>query len=118
MASFLSLASSSFGVYSGTVGSSVFNTDCRLMQVRSIAECSKGSILHYFRPSLSPFSIKTSVLMIFESPLKTGFTVVECLNINDPCKSVASFQLLSPVSVRLLHLVYIQEFLVLLVSGN
>ena len=31
----------------------VFNTDYRLMQVKSIAECSKGSILQYFRPSLS-----------------------------------------------------------------
>ena len=30
-----------------------FNTNCRLMQVKSIAECSKGSILQYFRPSLS-----------------------------------------------------------------
>ena len=29
----------------------VFNTDYRLMQVKSIAECSKGSILQYFRPS-------------------------------------------------------------------
>ena len=31
----------------------VFNTNHRLMQVKSIAECSKGSILQYFRPSLS-----------------------------------------------------------------
>ena len=28
-------------------------TDYCLMQVKSIAECSKGSILQYFRPSLS-----------------------------------------------------------------
>ena len=39
---------SSFGVIK-----MVFNTDYRLMQVESIAECSKGSILQYFRPSLS-----------------------------------------------------------------
>ena len=31
----------------------VFKTDYRLMQVKSIAECSKGSILQYFQPSLS-----------------------------------------------------------------
>ena len=31
----------------------VFKTDYCLMQVKSIAECSKGSILQYFRPSLS-----------------------------------------------------------------
>ena len=31
----------------------VFKTDYRLMQVKSIAECSNGSILQYFRPSLS-----------------------------------------------------------------
>ena len=30
----------------------VFKTKYRLMQVRSIAECFKGSILQYFRPSL------------------------------------------------------------------
>ena len=28
----------------------VFKTNYRLMQVKSIAECSKGSILQYFRP--------------------------------------------------------------------
>ena len=31
----------------------VFKTDYRLMQVKNIAECSKGSILQYFRPSLN-----------------------------------------------------------------
>ena len=31
----------------------VFKTNYRLMQVKSTAECSKGSILQYFRPSLS-----------------------------------------------------------------
>ena len=31
----------------------VFKTNYRLMQVKSIAKCSKGSILQYFRPSLS-----------------------------------------------------------------
>ena len=31
----------------------VFSTDYSLMQVKSIAECSKGSILQYFGPSLS-----------------------------------------------------------------
>ena len=36
-----------------------FKTDYRLMQVKGIAECSKGSILQYFWPSLSygPFVI-------------------------------------------------------------
>ena len=33
----------------------VFMTDYRLMQVKIIAECSKGSILQYFRPLLSYF---------------------------------------------------------------
>ena len=31
----------------------VFKANYRLMQVKCIAECSKGSILQYFRPSLS-----------------------------------------------------------------
>ena len=57
-----------------------------LMQVKCIAECSKGSILLYFRPSLSYhlslrslfcllFVIKIFVLSIFEWPFYTGFTV-------------------------------------------
>ena len=42
------------------------------MQVKSIAECSKGSILQYFRPSLKlPFVIKIFVLSIFEWPIYT-----------------------------------------------
>ena len=50
------------------------------MQVKSIAECSKGSILQYFRPTLSyKFVIKIFVLSIFELPFYTGFTV-KCTN--------------------------------------
>ena len=41
------------------------------MQVKSIAECSKASILQY--------DIKIFVLSIFEWPFKTGFTVVICI---------------------------------------
>ena len=47
-----------------------FKTDCRLMQVKSIAEF---AILSTFIKL--PFAIKTFVLSIFEWPLKTGFTV-------------------------------------------
>ena len=47
------------------------------MQVKSIAECSKGSILQYFRPSLSyHFS-----LSIFVWPFYTGFTVTSSMDI-------------------------------------
>ena len=49
-----------------------FKTDYRLMQVKSIAECSKGSITFI----KLPFVIKIFVLSIFEWPLKTGFTVL------------------------------------------
>ena len=46
------------------------------MQVKSIAECSMGSILQYFGPSLSyHLSLRFFVLSFFEWPLKTGFTV-------------------------------------------
>ena len=41
------------------------------LQVKSIAECSKGSILQYFQPSLSYIFL----LSIFEWPIYTGFTV-------------------------------------------
>ena len=50
----------------------VIKPDYRLMQVKSIAECSK--ILQYLRPSLS-YHLSLS---IFEWPLKTGFTVTVC----------------------------------------
>ena len=54
-----------------------FQDQLLLMQVKSIAECSKGSILQYFLPSLKlPFIFKTFVLSFFEWPLKTGFTVL------------------------------------------
>ena len=54
-----------------------FKTAYRLMQVKSIAECSKGSILQCFRPSLScvSFVIKIFVLSMIEWPPKTGFPV-------------------------------------------
>ena len=58
--------------------------DYRLMQVKStcIAECSKESILQYFRPSLSyQFTLlKTFVLSFFECPFYTGVTVVVMLD--------------------------------------
>ena len=47
-----------------------FKTDYRLMQVKSIAECSTFTKL--------PFVIKISVLSIFEWPLRTRFTVGIC----------------------------------------
>ena len=54
-----------------------FKTDFCLMQVKSIAECSKmehSAILQTFIKL--PFVYKTFVLSIFEWPLKIGFTVI------------------------------------------
>ena len=45
----------------------VFNTDYHLMQVKIIAECSKGSILQYFRPSLSYHLSLKSLFCLFLS---------------------------------------------------
>ena len=42
-----------------------FQTDYRLMQVKSIAECSNRSILQYFRPSLSYHLSLRSVFYLF-----------------------------------------------------
>ena len=57
-----------------------FKTNYRLMQVKSIAECSKGrehsAILSTFIKL--PFVIESFVLSIFEWLLKTGFTVLAC----------------------------------------
>ena len=43
----------------------LFKTAYRLMQVKSIAECSKGSILQYFRPSLSHHLPVRSLFCLF-----------------------------------------------------
>ena len=51
----------------------VFKTNCRLMQVKSIAEFSKGSILQYFRPSLSDNWSLRSLFCLF---LSGSFTQV------------------------------------------
>ena len=45
----------------------VFKTNYLLMQVESIAECSKGSILQYFRPSLSNHLSLRSLFCLFLS---------------------------------------------------
>ena len=45
----------------------VYKTNYRLMQVKSIAECSKGSILQYFRPSLSYHLSLSSLFFLFLS---------------------------------------------------
>ena len=46
------------------------------MQVKSIAECSNGSILQYFQPSISyHLRIKIFVLSTFEWLFYTGLTV-------------------------------------------
>ena len=45
----------------------VFKTNYRLIQVKSIAECSKGSILQYFRPALSYHLPFRSLLCLFLS---------------------------------------------------
>ena len=44
-----------------------FKTDYRLMQVKSIAEYSKGSILQYFRPSLSYHLLLRPLFYLFLS---------------------------------------------------
>ena len=51
--------------YDVSIGVLVFKTNYRLMQVVSIAECSKGSILQYFRPSLSYHLSLRSLFCLF-----------------------------------------------------
>ena len=51
----------------------VFDTNYHLMQVKSKSECSKGSILQYFGPSLSYHLLLRS--LIFEWSFYTGFTL-------------------------------------------
>ena len=52
----------------------VFKTHYRLMQVKTIAECSNGSILQYFWSSLRYIlPLRPLFYLFFEWPLKTGF---------------------------------------------
>ena len=62
----------------------VFNTDYRLMQVESIAECSKEGILQYFRPSLS-----------YHFPFRTLF----CLFLSSRIRQVLLYVTFQPVLV-------------------
>ena len=55
-------------------------TDCSLMKVESIAECSPWSILQYFWHTLSDNRSWKPIFGLFERPLKTGFTVVQTIN--------------------------------------
>ena len=70
------------------------------MQVKSIGECSKRSILQYFRPSLSyHFSLKTFFLSVFKWPLKTGFTAIRIVSGLKVLQKVCEI-LLVPVKVN------------------
>ena len=55
-----------------------FNINNRIMQVNSIAECPMGSILQYFRPSLSYDLSLKSLFCLFWVAVYTGFTVKIC----------------------------------------
>ena len=54
----------------------VFKTNYRLMQVKSIAECSKGSILQYFRPSLSYYLSLRSFCLFLSGHLTQVFLCI------------------------------------------
>ena len=74
--------------WNGCSKQSFFNTDSRLIQVKSIAEYSKGSILQYFRSSLG---YRLSFRCLFCLFLSGRFTQVLlyllsfCKNIVKPC---------------------------------
>ena len=57
----------------------VFKTDYRLMQAKSIAECSKRAFCNTFDLHKLSFVIKTFVLSSFEWPFYTDFTVYAAL---------------------------------------
>ena len=64
----------------------VFKTDYHLMQVKSIAECSKeehSAILSTFIKL--PYVIQILILSIFEWPFYTSFTVVNASNAHLSC---------------------------------
>ena len=77
----------------------VFKTNYRSMQVKSIAECSKGSILQYFRPSLSYHLSLGSMFCLFLSGHFTQVLVYFCFQpivhaVGDPFYKITSEALL------------------------
>ena len=70
------------------------------MKVESIANCSPWSILQYFWPALSNIRYwKTIFCVLFEWPLKTGFTVFkENYEYNADISSEFSLDMLLTVS--------------------
>ena len=62
-------------VKSATTQKLAFNTKYCLMQVKSIAECSKEHSIIPLTFIKLQFSIKTIILSIFKCSLMTGFTV-------------------------------------------
>ena len=66
----------------------VFKTIYCLMQVKSIAECSKGSILQYFRPSLNYQLLSKFLFCLFLSGRFTQ-VLLYTLNVNDQLCSVS-----------------------------
>ena len=69
-----------------------FKTNYRLMQVKSIAECSKGSILQYFPASLSYQLLLRSLFCLFLSDRFTQVLlyIIFLLNIIQNSKSLFS----------------------------
>ena len=65
-----------------------FKTNHRLMQVKSIAECSKGSILQYFEPSLSYHLSLRSLFCLFLS----GYITQVLLYTNGICDTKKNTQ--------------------------
>ena len=69
------------------------------MQIKSIAECSKGSILQYIQPSLRYHKI--FVLSIFAWQFNTGFNVYFKVSSHS-----LKIQRIEPLTLRLLDVVY------------
>ena len=62
----------------------VFKTNCRLMQVKSIAKCSKESILQYFRPLLSYQLLYRSLYCLFFSGRFTQVLLYVFILVHEP----------------------------------
>ena len=75
----------------------LFKTNYHLMKVESIAECSKGSILHYFQPSLSYHLSLRSLFCLFlsghsQKDLKLVFkTNYRLMQVKSICNILSTF---------------------------
>ena len=82
----------------------VFKTEYRLMQVKRIAECSDGSILQFFRPSLNyHWSLRSVFCLFMSGRLRQGLLYC-CFSVR---KILITAERLNTIDTSICHYMYV-----------